>query len=84
MSKGVVRLGDHCTEASPHFCIGGSNNVFVNGKSICCQGDNFTEGKTLTGGSRTVFANDYGVARIGDLVTCGFKVKNGSSNVFVG
>jgi uncharacterized Zn-binding protein involved in type VI secretion len=45
MSKSVVRLGDHCTEASPHFCIGGSNNVFVNGYSICRQGDNFKDHK---------------------------------------
>ncbi len=32
MNKSVVRVGDYCVEVTPHFCISGSNNVFVNGK----------------------------------------------------
>lgn len=47
-----MRLGDYCGEAIPHFCINGSNNVFVNGKSICRQGDSFSEGRALTEGSK--------------------------------
>lgn len=84
MSKGVVRLGDYCTEALPHFCIDGSNNVFVNDKPICRKGDSFTEGKILTQGSNSVFVNGLGVARTGGMVSCGFKVINGSENVFAG
>ena len=84
MSKGVVSIGDYCIEATPHFCIIGSLNVFVNGKSVCRQGDNFTEGRILVEGSKTVFVNGYGVGKIGDKVSCGFKVISGSSNVFSG
>lgn len=82
MSKSVVCLGDYCAEPLPHFCVGGSLNVFVNSKSVCRQGDNFTEGRIITQGSRTVFSNGYGIARFGDMVSCGFKVISGSSNVF--
>jgi uncharacterized Zn-binding protein involved in type VI secretion len=84
MSKSVVSIGDHCTGIPLHFCMSGSNDVFVNGKSACRQGDSFTEGKMLTNGSKTVFANNYEVARIGDLVSCGTKVINGSREVFSG
>lgn len=84
MSKGVVRLGDYCMEAIPHFCITASLNVFVNGKGICRQGDSFTEGRVLTEGSKTVFVNGYGVGRVSDQVSCGFKVISGSSDVFAG
>lgn len=82
MNKSVVRLGDYCVEATPHFCISGSNNVFVNGKPVCRKGDNFTEGRVLTEGSKTVFANGFGVGRVGDIVSCGFKVIKGSESVF--
>lgn len=77
-----MRLGDYCGEAIPHFCISGSNNVFVNGKSICRQRDSFSEGKVMIQGSKTVFANGYGVGRVGDIVSCGFKVIKGSESVF--
>lgn len=84
MSKSVVRMGDYCTEATPHFCITGSANVFVNGKPACRQGDSFSEGKILTEGSQTIFANSYGVGRVGDIVSCDSKVAIGSSDVFSG
>ncbi|WP_265018074.1 PAAR domain-containing protein [Wolbachia endosymbiont (group A) of Coremacera marginata] len=84
MNKGIVRLGDCCGEAIPHFCISGSNNVFVNGKPMCRQGDSFSEGRALTEGSKTVFANGFGAGRVGDIVSCGFKVIKGSENVFAG
>ncbi|MFP3030125.1 MAG: PAAR domain-containing protein [Wolbachia sp.] len=67
---------------TPHFCISGSNNVFVNGKSICRQGDSFSEGRALTEGSKTVFANGHGVGRVGDIVSCSNTMKRGSNNVF--
>jgi uncharacterized Zn-binding protein involved in type VI secretion len=82
VGKSVVRLGDYCGEALPHFCTGGSNNVFVNDKPIARQSGSFTEGKVMTQVSRTVFANGYGVARVGDMVSCGFKVIRSSDNVF--
>lgn len=84
MSKSVVRLGDHCTEAIQHFCITGSTNVFVNGKPICRKEDSFTEGRVLTEGSKTVFVNGYGIGRAGDFVSCGFRVTSDSSSIFSG
>ncbi|MFT4314833.1 MAG: PAAR domain-containing protein [Wolbachia pipientis] len=84
MNKGIVRLGDYCGEAIPHFCISGSNNVFVNGKSICRQGDSFSEGKVMIQGSKTVFANGLGMGRVGDMVSCGSKVISGSNSTFAG
>lgn len=84
MNKSVVRVGDYCAEAAPHFCISGSNNVFVNGKPFCRKGDNFTEGRVLIEGSKKVFANGYSIGRVGDSISCGSKVISGSSNVFSG
>ena len=84
MNKSVIRVEDYCVEVTPHFCISGSNNVFVNGKPVCRKGDNFTEGRVLTEGSKTVFANDLGIGRVGDSVSCGSKVISDSSNVFSG
>ncbi|WP_143689923.1 PAAR domain-containing protein [Wolbachia endosymbiont of Nilaparvata lugens] len=84
MNKGIVRLGDYCGEAIPHFCISGSNDVFVNGKPVCRKGDNFTEGRVLIEGSKKVFANGYSIGRVGDSISCGSKVISGSSNVFSG
>ncbi|WP_264706147.1 PAAR domain-containing protein [Wolbachia endosymbiont (group A) of Ancistrocerus nigricornis] len=80
----IVHLGNQCGEAIPHFCISGSNNVFVNGKPGCRKGDNFTEGRVLIEGSKTVFANGFGVGRVGDMVSCGSKVISGSNSTFVG
>lgn len=60
MNKSVVRVGDYCVEVTPHFCIIGSNNVFVIGKPVCRKGDNFTEGRALTEGSKIVFTNGHG------------------------
>lgn len=82
ISRGIVRKGDYCLEATPHVCIGGSSDVFANSKPICCKGDEFTEEKKLIQGSKTVFANNHGVGRIGDAVSCGSRVASGSSNVF--
>ncbi|WP_353283946.1 PAAR domain-containing protein [Wolbachia endosymbiont (group A) of Lypha dubia] len=84
MNKSVVRVGDYCVEVTPHFCISGSNDVSVNGKPMCRQGDKFSEGRALTEGSKTVFANGFGAGRVGDIVSCGFKVIKGSENVFAG
>lgn len=55
MNKSVVRVGDYCVEVTPHFCISGSYNVFVNGKPMCRQGDSLSEVRALTEGSKTVF-----------------------------
>lgn len=82
MNKSVVRVGDYCGEATPHFCISGSNNVFVNDFPVCRKGDNLNEGKVMIQGSKTVFANGHGVGRVGDSVSCGLKVIKGSKSVF--
>ncbi len=69
-----MRLGDYCGEAIPHFCISGSNNVFVNGKQICRQGDSFSEGKILIEGSKTVFANGFGIGRVDTVLQVNKKI----------
>ncbi|WP_374699404.1 PAAR domain-containing protein [Wolbachia endosymbiont (group A) of Limnophora tigrina] len=84
MNKSVIRLGDHCEETLPHFCISGSRDVFINGRPFCRQGDNFSEGKVMTQGSKAVFANGKAVARTGDLISCGAIAEEGSDNVFAG
>ncbi|WP_265039204.1 PAAR domain-containing protein [Wolbachia endosymbiont (group A) of Yponomeuta plumbellus] len=84
MNKSVIRLGDHCEGALLHFCISGSRDVFINGRPVCRQGDNFSEGKVMTQGSKAVFVNGFGAGRVGDIVSCGFKVIKGSENVFAG
>ncbi|MFP3021323.1 PAAR domain-containing protein [Wolbachia endosymbiont (group A) of Pogonocherus hispidulus] len=84
MSKSVVSIGDHCTGIPLHFCMSGSNDVFVNGRSVCRKGDIVTLGETITQGSNSVFVNGIGVTRTGDLVSCGFHVMGDSKNVFAG
>ncbi|WP_353285208.1 PAAR domain-containing protein [Wolbachia endosymbiont (group A) of Beris morrisii] len=82
MSKSVVSVGDHCTGIPAHVCMSGSNDVFVNGRSVCRKGDILTLGEKLTQGSNSVFVNGIGVTRTGDLVSCGFHVMGDSKNVF--
>ncbi|WP_353273470.1 PAAR domain-containing protein [Wolbachia endosymbiont (group A) of Agelastica alni] len=84
MAKAVVCIGDHCTGIPLHFCMSGSNDVFVNGRSVCRKGDILTLGEKLTQGSNSVFVNDIGITRTGDLVSCGFHVQSVSKNVFAG
>ncbi|MFT0820318.1 MULTISPECIES: PAAR domain-containing protein [Wolbachia] len=84
MNKSIARVGDYCVEVTPHFCISGSDNVFVNDFPICRQGDGFSGGKIMAQGSKEVFANGFSVGRVGDIVSCGFKVIKGSEDVFAG
>lgn len=79
-----MSIGDHCTGIPLHFCMSGSNDVFVNGRSVCRKGDIVTLGETITQGSNSVFVNGIGVTRTGDLVSCGFHVMGDSKNVFAG
>ena len=83
MNKAVVCIGDHCTGMPIHVCVSGSEDVFVNSRSVCRRGDILTIGETLTQGSNSVFVNGIGVTRTGDLVSCGFKVIGVSKDVFV-
>lgn len=92
----ATRIGD----ADVSHCSGmtraeGSPNVFVNGKSWSCQGDNNTTHKLppepcldhtapITTGSTTVFVNGVGAGRIGDAITGCTSVAAGSPNVFAG
>ncbi|WP_353277838.1 PAAR domain-containing protein [Wolbachia endosymbiont (group A) of Agelastica alni] len=82
MGKAVVCGGDYCSGIPVHICMSGSEDVFVNSRSVCRRGDILTIGETLTQGSNSVFVNGLGVARTGDMVSCGFKVISGSKNVF--
>ncbi|WP_265026759.1 PAAR domain-containing protein [Wolbachia endosymbiont (group A) of Bombylius major] len=84
MGKAIVCVGDYCSGIPAHVCMSGSNDIFVNGRSVCRKGDILTLGEKLTQGSNSVFVNDIGIARVGDLASCGFKVVSGSSNVFSG
>lgn len=83
MGKAVVCGGDYCSGIPVHICMSGSEDVFVNSRSVCRRGDILTIGETLTQGSNSVFVNGMGVTRTGDLVSCGFKVIGVSKNVFV-
>ncbi|UPA54941.1 hypothetical protein MWH06_06835 [Wolbachia pipientis] len=82
MGKAIVCIGDYCSGIPAHVCMSGSNDVFVNGRSVSRKGDILTLGEKLTQGSNSVFVNGMGVTRTGDLVSCGFKAISGSSNVF--
>ncbi|WP_341812180.1 PAAR domain-containing protein [Wolbachia endosymbiont (group A) of Conops quadrifasciatus] len=84
MGQAIVCIGDYCSGIPAHVCMSGSNDVFVNGRPVCRQGDSFTEGKVMAQGSKAVFANGHGIGRVGDSVSCGFKVMSGSSSVFSG
>ncbi|GFQ94788.1 spike protein [Trichonephila clavata] len=75
-------VGDYCSGIPVHICMSGSEDVFVNSRSVCRRGDILTIGETLMQGSKTVFANGHGIGRVGDSVSCGFKVISGSENVF--
>ncbi|WCR54406.1 MAG: hypothetical protein PG981_001428 [Wolbachia endosymbiont of Ctenocephalides orientis wCori] len=84
MSKSVVSIGNNYIGIPVHFCMSGSNDVFINRRSVFRKGDILTLGKTLMQGSNSVFSNGIGVARTGDLVSCGFHVMSASKNVFAG
>ncbi|MBA8757909.1 hypothetical protein HCR18_02300 [Wolbachia pipientis] len=82
MAKAVVCIGDYCSGIPVHICMSGSEDVFVNSRSVCRRGDILTIGEALTQGSNSVFVNGIGIGRVGDVVSCGFKVIKGSENVF--
>ncbi|WP_264731107.1 MULTISPECIES: PAAR domain-containing protein [unclassified Wolbachia] len=82
MRRAIVCIGDHCMGIPVHVCMSGSNDVFVNGRSVCRKGDILTLGEKLTQGSNSVFVNGIGVTRTGDLASCGFHVMSISKNVF--
>lgn len=84
MDKAIVCVGDYCSGIPAHVCTSGSEDVFVNGRSVCRKGDILTLGEKLTQGSNSVFVNGIGVTRTGDLVSCGFHVMSDSKNVFAG
>ena len=79
------------------LAIGGSPNVFVNGKNImlpnqpvtphpCCPSDGCSKhcNAKTQGGSSTVFANGKPVIHVNDVDTCGHKRNGPSPDVFVG
>ena len=89
--KGSICTGHGCHPPRPN--LGGSTNVFVNGKEVhregdpwdvhCCDGKN-CHSSVLESASSTIMANGLGVGRVGDPVACGSAVAEGSSNVFAG
>ena len=100
MGNAVCRIGDvdivHCSVPSR---LGGSTNVFVNGRGISRQGDINTIHKLppfpppnpcpvhaagIAVGSSTVKVNGRGCGRIFDSKAGCTAVASGSSNVFAG
>ncbi|WP_265023219.1 PAAR domain-containing protein [Wolbachia endosymbiont (group A) of Epistrophe grossularia] len=82
MGKAVVCGGDYCSGIPVHICMSGSEDVFVNSRSVCRRGDILTIGETLTQGSNSVFVNGIGVARTGDVASCSFQIVSKNQSVF--
>jgi len=91
---GAVRVGDmsagHCFFPRP--CIGGSPNVFINGKAAHRVGDSWplhrchkhkSHDSVMAQGSPNVFVNGKALARVGDMMSCTDIAAQGSSNVFI-
>lgn len=74
----------------PTTVIGGSSDVFCNGKGIARIGDPVavhTNGKSshssvIAKGASNVYVNGRPLARIGDHTTCGDTIIEGSSDSF--
>ena len=97
--QSVARFGD--TIATGHACdivstvIGGSPNVFVNGRAVIRRTDQVAPHTILSGivcvphaavvnaGSTTVFVNGIPIARVGDSADAGV-ITSGSLDVFAG
>ncbi|MFP3026421.1 MAG: PAAR domain-containing protein, partial [Wolbachia sp.] len=73
---------DYCSGIPVHICMSGSEDVFVNSRSVCRRGDILTIGETLTQGSNSVFVNGIGVARTGDVASCSFQIVSKNQSVF--
>ena len=60
-----------CRDGDTHGCgsmdVGGSNNVFINGRASHRQGDGQSHGGVQGGASGSVFVNGLGIARVGDM-----------------
>ncbi len=95
----VVRFGDMCNQHGDYLQspgIGGSSNLFVNGRPVHRQGDEWSQhastdpyklphiSQFLLKGSNSVFVNGKAIARTGDLISCGAIAEEGSDNVFAG
>ena len=90
---GAARIGDmsagHCYFPRPN--VGGSPNVFINGKAAHRVGDAWPMHKckkhkhtsVTAQGSPNVFVNGIALARVGDMLSCTDIIAQGSSNVFV-
>lgn len=94
----VARFGD--TTTTGHGCdgtttvVGGSSNVFCNGKKVERKGDPTAPHTILSGavcvphsaninvGSKNVYVNGKQMAKVGDSTDAG-EIISGSSNVFV-
>ena len=77
----------------PRPCITASDDVFVEGKAVHREQDNWAmhacpntppHDGVLAKGSSTVYANGKAIARIGDPISCGSKTRDGSQTVFAG
>jgi uncharacterized Zn-binding protein involved in type VI secretion len=81
----------HCY--SPTFSLVGSPDVFVNGKPVVRQTDNYSQTHCCgpachamgiaEQGSTTVFVNNLGIHRDGDKISCGDVADNGSTDVLI-
>lgn len=91
---GVTRKGDPLDGHGcfpPHEIVGGSGDVFVNGKPVARKDDMSDHHKcgpdrhdgSMDGGG-SVFANGKVMQKVGDPVTCDSTQSAGSGNVFIG
>lgn len=85
----------HACHFPPTPAIGGSPNVYVNGRPLMRVGDSYIphgcpacpqppHPRKLAAGSATVFINGKPAGRIGDAIDCGGQAQTGSSNVYIG
>ena len=84
MARAVVRTGDFGSHGGS--VIGGSNNVFCNGRGVARVGDTYNcpihGPNNIVSGSPNTFANGKQIARVGDATACGASLIQGSPNTF--
>ena len=92
--KGDIGSG-HACHFPPSAAIGGSPNVYVNGRPLMRVGDAYAphgcvaghappHPRALAQGSASVFINGRKAGRIGDAINCGGNAASASPNVFIG
>jgi uncharacterized Zn-binding protein involved in type VI secretion len=92
--KGDIGSG-HACHFPPTPAIGGSPDVYVNGRALMRVGDPYVphpcavghappHPRNLAKGSSSVFVNGIPAGRKGDAINCGGEAQTASSNVYIG